>query len=389
MALGPVATPVLYFSTFHLGLDGGIAITGSHNSAAFNGFKIMLGGRPLRADEIQQIARMSHYQDFMTGAGWTRPVSVTSSYLDRIIQDAPRPLGFQVVVDSAHGMAGPLAGELLRRLGCKVVELHAEPDGRFPNHPPDPTVPAHLEKLITAVVENGALVGLAFDGDADRLAAVDGTGRIITGEDLLLLFARQVALAKPGAAIVADVTATRKLEGCIAQWGGTIVRSRTGRNMIHPKMDEVGATLGGESSGHFFFRDRYYGFDDAMYAANRLLCLLAQTEKTPQRLLAELPQSFMSPIIRIHCPDSAKWDALETIRKQFGAEMKAIVGIDGVEFERKGGWGIIRVSNTEPALVLRFEADSKETLELLQHAVQPMVQEIASRYTTVQSKEMT
>ncbi|MBY0372021.1 phosphomannomutase/phosphoglucomutase [bacterium] len=371
--VGEVPTPVLYFSVPHLKTDAGIMITGSHNPPEYNGFKIALGSGTLHGAPIQAIGEILRSADFLAGDGFAEKQEVLEAYWKRIVSDIQHPLGLKVVVDSGNGMGGVAAPELFRRLGCEVTELFSEPDGRFPNHHPDPTVPENLTFLLDAVKKQGADVGVGFDGDADRIGAVDPTGRILFGDELLALYARQVLKANPGATIISDVKASNRLFDDIAKHGGRPILWKTGHSLIKAKMKEENALLAGEMSGHMFFRDRYYGFDDAIYAAARLFEILAQEKRSPAMLLSDLPPSFVTPELRVDCPDATKFAVVEASRKEFLKQGLKVNAIDGARVEFSDGWGLVRASNTQPVLVLRFEASTEKRLQEIRGSIEGVV----------------
>lgn len=360
--LGMCPTPVLYFSLFHLGLDGGIQVTGSHNPPDQNGFKICVGKMTVHGEAIQELRRYVEAGDFPAGPGSEDRYDIVPRYqgeLLRRFRPVERPLS--LVIDAGNATAGPVAPPILRRLGCTVDELYCVPDGRFPNHHPDPTVPEYLADLIRRVRRIGAELGIGFDGDADRIGVVDWNGRIVYGDELLIVFARQVLQEMPGATIVSEVKCSHRLFDDIAARGGRGIMWKAGHSPIKAKMREIGAALGGEVSGHMFFADRYFGYDDAIYAACRLVEILSQTGRRLDELLADLPPTQATPEIRVECPDSIKFTVTEKVRDYF-RQRYPIVDVDGVRVRFPRGWGLLRASNTQPALVLRFEAESAEAL---------------------------
>lgn len=358
--LGVCPTPFLYFSLFHLDLDGGIQVTASHNPSEYNGFKICLGKETLHGAGIQQIREKMARKEFREKAGGrAEPYDLTPPYRDFVCADVARlarPL--KVVVDAGNSVGGPVAPPILRQLGCTVWEIACEPDGRFPLHHPDPTVPENLAALIEKVREARADVGIAYDGDADRLGAVDDQGNIVWGDELLALFARDVLKRNPGAAIIADVKCSQRLFDDIQRNGGRAIMWKSGHSLLKAKLKETGALLAGELSGHIFFKERYFGYDDAIYASLRLLEILARSEKPLSSLLADLPRTFSTPEIRVPCPDARKFLIAQKAAQYFRRYYE-IVDLDGVRVKFPEGWGLIRASNTQPALVLRFEAASE------------------------------
>ncbi|HWO42839.1 MAG TPA: phosphomannomutase/phosphoglucomutase [Candidatus Eisenbacteria bacterium] len=362
--LGVCPTPLLYFSLFHLDADGGIQVTASHNPAAYNGFKICLGKETLYGAQIQEIRSRMERNAFHAEAGGTlRRYGIVAPYQEHLLADVPRlerPL--KVVLDAGSGVGGPVAPPIFRRLGCTVREIACEPDGTFPMHHPDPTVPENLELLIDAVREEKADVGIAYDGDADRIGAVDETGAIVWGDELLVLFSRDVLERNPGAMVISEVKCSQRLYDDIAARGGKAIMWKAGHSLLKAKMKETGALLAGEMSGHMFFKDRYFGYDDAIYASLRLIEILANAGRPFSALLADLPPAVSTPEIRVDCPDEKKF-AIAERAKEFFRKRYDVVDVDGVRLRFPDGWGLIRASNTQPALVLRFEARSAEKLK--------------------------
>jgi len=361
--VGVCATPLVYYSLFAWELDGGIQITGSHNPADYNGFKVCLGTESLHGPQIQDLRTRIETGSFRSGRGEIRVRPVIRAYQDHVVQNVGalgRPV--KVVVDAGNGTAGPVAPDIYRRLGAEVIELFCDMDGRFPNHHPDPTVPENMEQLIAAVREHGAELGIAFDGDADRIGVVDAHGRIIWGDELLVLYARDVLARNPGAVVVSEVKCSQRLYDDIARHGGRGIMWKAGHSLLKAKMKETGALLGGEMSGHIFFKERYFGYDDAMYAGARLLEILGRTGRTVDALLADLPPSHSTPEIRIDCPDDVKFEVARRVRDTFAADGHDLIDVDGVRVRFSQGWGLLRASNTQPVLVMRFEAESPARL---------------------------
>ena len=371
--IGLVPTPLLYFSVIHLKAGGGIMITGSHNPPEYNGLKVCSGRNTLFGDQIQEIRQILETGTFVSGKGTLRGFSIIDTYIDEISRRIQGPLPIKVVVDSGNGMAGLLAGRLFRKLGCQVTELFSELDGRFPNHHPDPTDPQNMRDLVKAVMEQGAVAGVGFDGDADRIGAVDKTGRILFGDELLVLYARDLLVTHPGATIISEVKASHRLFTDIRSHGGNPIMWKTGHSLIKAKMKETAALLAGEMSGHMFFADRYFGYDDALYAAARLFEILTKTGKTPGELLADLPATVCTPEIRVSCSDETKFKVVEQSRHIFEGRGATVNGIDGARVEFGDGWGLVRASNTQPVLVYRFEANSAERLGEIRKFVEDVV----------------
>lgn len=366
--VGRVPTPVLYFATHYLNTGSGVMVTGSHNPPEYNGLKIMLGGETLFGDDIQAIRARAESADFPKGTGKLQRMEVVDEYVRRVCEDVPVALGnsFRVVVDCGNGIAGEVAPKLLRALGHDVVELYCEVDGNFPNHHPDPSDPANLTYLIGTVKQKGADLGFAFDGDGDRLGVVDPNGNIIWPDRQMMLFAKDVLSRNPGSDIVFDVKCSSRLAKVIKQLGGNPVMWRTGHSYIKNKLKESGAPLAGEMSGHIFFQDRWYGFDDAIYSAARMLEILMAFKKSPVEVFARLPAGISTPELRV---DMQEGEQSGLVEKLVGAEHFSDgrrTTIDGLRIDFADGWGLVRASNTTPSLVLRFEADNEEAMARIQ-----------------------
>lgn len=366
--LGVIPTPVFYFSIIHYGKDGGMMITGSHNPVEYNGFKVCRGPTTIYGEEIQELRRLVEAQDFISGSGRLDFRDPVEEYLRELEQriSVARPL--KVVIDAGNGTAGPIATRLFQDLGCEVTPLYCEPDGRFPHHLPDPTIPECLQDLMYKVREEEADVGIGYDGDADRIGAVDDRGQIVWGDKLLALYAREVLEGTPGAKIIFDVKCSQGLVEDIEAHGGVPLMWKTGHSLIKARMREEGALLGGEMSGHMFFADNYYGYDDAIFASGRLVQLLSRTPKRFSELVAEAPAYYATPEIRVGCPDQEKFRIVEEVRDYFQSRYQTI-DIDGVRVLFGDGWGLVRASNTQPILVLRFEARAEERLREIQETV--------------------
>lgn len=360
--VGVVPTPLLYHAPFAFDLDGGVQITGSHNPPEDNGFKILCGKTTIYGEEIQLLRRLIETRDFVTGQGTMEEREILRTYLDyakATLRLGPRRP--KVVVDAGNGVGGVVAAPLYRELGFEVTELYCEMDGRFPHHHPDPTVPENVADLVRVVAKTGAEVGIALDGDADRVGAVDARGRIIWGDQLMILFARAILAEKPGATFVSEVKCSQSMYDEIERMGGKAVMWKVGHSLIKTKMRELGAALAGEMSGHIFFADRYLGYDDAVYAGARLLELLSWETRSLETLVDELPQMINTPEIRLDMPDDIKFEVVRRATERLRARYP-VVDIDGVRVRFPDGWGLVRASNTQPALVLRFEASSAEHL---------------------------
>jgi phosphomannomutase / phosphoglucomutase len=367
--IGAVPTPVVYYAAYRYNTGCGVAVTGSHNPPDYNGFKIVVGGETLSEGAIQDL-----HQRIATGAldgdgrGNLRQVDVAPDYIEKIVSDVLAERRLKVVVDCGNGIAGALAPQVLEGVGCEVIPLYCDVDGTFPNHHPDPSDPHNLEDLILSVKQTGADLGLAFDGDGDRLGVVTQSGEVIFPDRLLMLFARDVLSRQPGATVIYDVKCTSHLKGQILDAGGSPMMWRTGHSLIKAKMRETGAELAGEMSGHFFFKERWYGFDDGIYAAARLMEILAgdQQSRTPEEIFATLPKSVSTPELKIDLAEGENYPFMDKLRQQATFEDASLITIDGLRADWSDGWGLVRASNTTPVLVLRFEADNQTALKRIQ-----------------------
>lgn len=372
--IGRVPTPVLYHTVFTKNVDGGVMITGSHNPSSHNGFKICLGKQTLFGAQIQEIKKIAFSENFTEGSGKLEILEVLENYEKDILSKinfGERKL--KVVIDAGNGMGGVTAVPVYKALGCDVIELFTEPDSSFPNHEPDPSQEENLQKLISTAVENSADLGIAFDGDADRITVVDETGKIIWGDELLVLFVRDVLPVFPNRAVIAEVKCSQTLFDEIEKQGGKPVMAKAGHSIIKAEMRRTNAVLAGEMSGHIFFKDRFYGFDDACYAGARLLEILSKTDETLSELLSDLPATFSTPEIRIPCPEDKKSKVIERIIEEFSKTNKVIT-TDGARILFINGWGLVRASNTQAILVLRFEADSQAELQEIRTNVESFLE---------------
>ncbi len=361
--IGVVATPMVYFATHHFGTGSGVMVTGSHNPPEYNGLKMMVAGDTLSGEAIQDLRRVVEKGVFAEGRGKAQSADVSSAYLERIVSDVKLARPMTIAVDCGNGSPGAFAPELFQRMGCEVIELFCDVDGNFPNHHPDPSKPENLHDLIEKVRGSRAEVGLAFDGDGDRLGVVTRNGRIIYPDRQLMLFARDVLTRHPGAEVIFDVKCTRNLFPWIREHGGRPLMWKTGHSFIKAKLKESGAPLAGEMSGHLFFKDRWYGFDDGMYAGARLLELLSRTDD-PTAMLESLPDSISTPELNIALEREGDNHRL-IAELQKSARFEGSTGvntIDGLRVEYLDGFGLMRASNTTPVIVLRFEADSEAAL---------------------------
>lgn len=370
--LGVVPTPLTYFAAQTLDVHGLCMITGSHNPPEYNGMKIGVGKTTLYGEAIQDVLRMVQRGEFATGQGKVTPHDIVTPYQDYVaknLQLGPRRL--KVVVDAGNGTGG-IAVPIFQRLGLEVVPLFLEPDGRFPNHHPDPTVEKNLEHLKAKVLETGADVGIAYDGDSDRVGAVDEKGQVLWGDQLMILFSRAILKERPGAAIVGEVKCSFTLYDDIRKHGGRPIMWKAGHSLIKAKMKEEHAELAGEMSGHIFFGHRWLGFDDGIYSSARLLELLSQTQAPMSTLLSDVPRTFSTPELRVDCPEEKKFELVRRAQAWFSARHKAVT-VDGVRVEFEDGWGLVRASNTQPILVLRFEATTEARLAEIRTLVEVQV----------------
>ena len=362
--IGMVPTPVTYFALHHFNADGGVMITGSHNPPEFNGFKISQGVHSLYGEKVQQLKGLIEANDFESGTGNTKQQDVQGDYMEKICSTLKISRNVKVVVDGGNGCFGIVGPDLLRKMGQTPIELFSEPDGTFPNHHPDPTVAKHLTHLIEKVRSEKAELGIGFDGDADRIGVVDEKGNVLWGDQLLILFARDILSRNPGATIVGEVKCSQNLYQDIEKHGGVPVMAAAGHSLIKNKMRETGALLAGEMSGHICFADNYYGFDDAVFAACRVLQIVANSKQKVSEMLADLPKTAYTPEIRIDCPDEKKFEIVRELTETFRAKYD-VIDIDGVRVNFDDGWALIRASNTQAILVLRFEAVNEERLKEL------------------------
>jgi phosphomannomutase/phosphoglucomutase len=372
--IGIGATPMLYFGVFHLDAEGGVQITGSHNPPSDNGFKLMSGKQTLAGDEVRQLRTLIEKRDFdLPGRGEHThfdPLSAYAGYMRGNISLARTDLRF--AVDAGNGAGGPAALATMHSLGLQPIPMYCEMDGAFPNHHPDPSLPENVEELVRRVRDEKLELGIAYDGDADRIGVVDDLGNIVYGDRLMILLSRQILKRHPGAAILGEVKCSQTLYDDVTKHGGRAIIWKTGHSLIKKKMKEESAMLAGEVSGHIFFADRYYGYDDAIYASLRLLEIIAETGKRLSELLADVPETHVTPEIRVDCPDDVKFGVVERVLAHY-RETHSVLDVDGARVKFEGGWGLVRASNTQPALVLRFEAHSPTRLAEIRGEVEDVV----------------
>lgn len=369
IALNMAPTPVFYYAVKKLGRKAGAIITASHNPPEYNGFKVWAGDTTIHTDEIQQIYQLMLAGEFPTGNGILSEHDIVPTYLDELASQFTLPKPVKVVLDGGNGAGGLICAELLKKIGADVIPLYCEPDGAFPNHHPDPVVEKYIGDLKAKVVAEGADLGIGLDGDADRLGVVDEHGRMIYGDKLLAIYARNVLQEHPGATVIGEVKCSHLLYNDIENHGGAPIMGVTGHSMIKAQMLETGALLAGEMSGHMFFADRFYGFDDALYAAARTVEIVAKANAPMSQILNDWPTTFNTPEIRIDCPEHVKFPLVERATQYF-REKYDIIDVDGVRIKFPDGWALLRASNTQPVLVLRFEAETAARLEEMRRIVE-------------------
>ena len=359
--VGEVPTPVLYYSILFFETDGGIMVTGSHNPREYNGFKMCLGLAPIYGEEIQKLKHIIDAKDFRSGAGNYREKTVVSQYIEMIRSKIHFDKHFKIVIDAGNGTAGKIAPKIFRKLGCEVIELYCEPDGTFPNHLPDPTKLEYIVDLQKLVHEHKADIGLGFDGDSDRVGAIDEKGRVVWADKLMALFSREINKKSPGSQILFDVKCSQALIEDITTHGGIPVMWKTGHSLLKAKMKELHNPLAGEMSGHIFFADDFYGYDDAIYVACRLVQLLSRSPHTLSELADSIPHFYSTPEIRVDTTEEEKFKIVEEVKEYFRSKYD-VIDVDGVRVLYGDGWGLVRASNTQPVLVVRFEAKSEQRL---------------------------
>lgn len=377
--LGIIPAPLLYFTMYYKKKEAGVIITGSHNPPEYNGFKIMVGEETLYGEAIQEIYAIIKNADFIRGEGHKKETyNIIPEYHEYFLRDIRLEKKIKVVVDAGNGTAGVVASPIFQELGCDVEELYCEMDGTFPNHHPDPTLPDALKDLIAKVAEIQADVGIAYDGDGDRIGIIDDRGNILWGDQLMIVFARDILPSSPGAAVISEVKASKLLYEEIERLGGQPIMWKTGHSLIKKKIKEEKALLAGEMSGHIFFADRYFGFDDAIYSSARLLEILSRSDKKLSEMLSDLPKTYTTPEIRVYASDEVKFKIVEEVKKEL-KQKYPIIDIDGVRAKYPTGWALVRASNTQEVLVLRFEAETQEDLEDIKREVEKTVENAIRR----------
>lgn len=376
---GIIPTPLLYFAIYSKKKEAGVMITGSHNPPEYNGFKVMDGEETLYGEEIQHIHHIIINKNFVEEDGkFIGHYDIIPEYKEYVTKNIKLDKKLKVVVDAGNGTAGVVASPIFKNLGCEVTELYCEMDGSFPHHHPDPTLPEALEDLIKKVLESKADLGVAYDGDGDRIGVIDDKGYIIWGDQLMVIFCRDILPTHPGAAVISDVKASKILYDEIENLGGRPIMWKTGHSLIKKKIKAEKALLAGEMSAHIFFADRYFGFDDAIYASARLAEILSRSPKKLSQMLSELPQTYHTPEIRIYASEEVKFKIVEEVKKEL-ARLYPIIDIDGVRAIYPRGWGLVRASNTQAVLVLRFEGETKEDLEAIKKEVHEIIEKVIRR----------
>ncbi len=373
--IGVCPTPVLYFSIHHLNLEGGAMVTASHNPPEYNGFKLLKGTDSIHSQGLQGLRIIAKNQTFTKGAGTLVKKDVMTPYKNYILKNINIKNTIKIGIDAGNGTGGMTALPVLKDLGCKVHDIYCDLDGNFPNHEADPTQKKNLLDLIKLVKDNNLDLGVGYDGDADRIGVVDKNGEIIYGDQLMVIYAREILQRNPKATFISEVKCSMVMYDDIKKHGGNAIMWKTGHSLIKKKMKEENAALAGEMSGHMFFKDRYLGFDDALYATCRLLEIMADTGKGVHELIEDLPKTFTTPELRVDCPDKIKFKVVEKIVAHFRTKQD-IIDIDGLRALYDDGWGLVRASNTQPALVLRFEALSEQRLNEIQNEIESVLNNI-------------
>jgi len=373
--IGVCPTPVLYFSIKHLEQEGGVMVTASHNPMEYNGFKLCMGLDSIHGKDIQTILKIINGRSFVTGEGSLTTSDVVTPYKEFVENNINITRPIRVGVDAGNGTAGVVAVPLMKNLNCEVYDIYCDMDGTFPNHEADPTVEKNMQDLIFLVKDKGLDIGIGYDGDGDRIGVIDEKGNIVFGDQLMIIFSREILSRKPGATFISEVKCSKTMYDDIEKNGGRPIMWKTGHSLIKKKMKEENAELAGEMSGHMFFADRYFGYDDAIYASCRLLEILTDTQKTISELLSDVPKTYSTPEIRVECPDDKKFSVVKKATDIF-REQYNVIDIDGVRILFDDGWGLVRASNTQPALVLRFEAISESRLNEIRQLVESTVENL-------------
>lgn len=372
--VGVCPTPLFYFAIRHLDREGGIVVTASHNPPEYNGFKICNGFDTISGNEIQKLRLIIDSRRYAAGEGVRECYDIFTPYIDFVAGNINLKRTLRVGIDAGNATGGPVALAVLKKLGCDVYPLYCEMDGTFPNHEPDPTIMENLDDLRELVVGERLDVGIAYDGDCDRLGVIDHRGEVVYGDKLMIIFAREILARNPGAVFISEVKCSKTLYDDIERGGGKALMWKTGHSLIKAKMKEVNAALAGEMSGHMFFKDRYFGFDDGIYASCRLLEILSGTDKRIPDLLDGVPMTYTTPEIRVDCPDEIKFEVVNRARKEFLSRNLHVIDVDGARIVFADGWGLVRASNTQPVLVLRYEAETPERLEQIRGLIESTIE---------------
>jgi phosphomannomutase / phosphoglucomutase len=378
--IGVCPTPLLYFAIRHLDREGGMMITASHNPPEYNGFKICNGFDTIAGAEIQKLKHIFESGNFSSGKGALDYYDIFTPYADFVVGNIALKRRLRVGIDAGNATGGPIALAILKRLGCEVHPIYCDMDGSFPNHEPDPTVLENLLDLRELVIREQLDVGIAYDGDCDRLGVLDHRGEVVYGDKLMIIFAREILSRRPGSVFLAEVKCSKTLYEDIEKNGGVAIMGKTGHSLIKAKMKEVDAVLAGEMSGHVFFKDRFFGFDDGIYSSCRLLEILSGTEEKIPDLLTGVPPTHTTPEIRVDCPDEIKFEVVEKAKVILKAKNLDIIEVDGVRIVFQDGWGLVRASNTQPILVLRYEAQTEERLEQIRDLIETTIDKVKSEY---------
>ncbi|MEN6439280.1 MAG: phosphomannomutase/phosphoglucomutase [Syntrophobacter sp.] len=374
--VGVCPTPLFYFAIRHLDREGGIIVTASHNPSEYNGFKICNGFDTISGDEIQKLRLIIDSGRYTTGEGSLASLDIFTPYIEFVTGNIKLKRRLRVGIDAGNATGGPVSLAVLTKLGCEVHPLYCEMDGTFPNHEPDPTVMENLKDLREAVIREHLDVGIAYDGDCDRLGVVDHRGEVVFGDKLMIIFAREILSRRPGAVFISEVKCSKTLYDDIEQGGGKAIMWKAGHSLIKARMKEVNAALAGEMSGHMFFKDRYFGFDDGIYASCRLLEILSGTDKRIPELLEGVPMTYTTPEIRVDCSDEIKFEVVDRAKKEFLANDLDVIDVDGARIVFPDGWGLVRASNTQPVLVLRYEAETPDRLDEIRDLIESTIEKI-------------
>ncbi|MCI0505400.1 MAG: phosphomannomutase/phosphoglucomutase [Gammaproteobacteria bacterium] len=377
--VGMAPTPVLYFAAYQMGTGSGVMLTGSHNPPDYNGLKMVIGGTTLSGGDIQALRLRIEAKNLISGSGKYETQDVVQQYIERVTSDVKLARKMKVIADCGNGVPGAVAPKLLRALGCEVTEMYCDVDGNFPNHHPDPSKPENLEDLKDALAAGGADIGLAFDGDGDRLGVITPQGEIIWADRQLMLYARDILARNPGGDIIFDIKCTTKLPMVIKEAGGNPIMWKTGHSFIKAKLRETGALLAGEMSGHIFFKERWYGFDDALYTAARLLEILSRDPRPATQIFGELPDSVNTPELNLNMAEGEHFKLIKKLVDNAKFAGARLTTIDGVRADWDDGFGLVRASNTTPCLVFRFEGDNQQALERIKDAFRRLVKEQADK----------